>query len=636
MSRLSLLAALLHLLTAASVEGAPPVTLETGDSIRLSNEQVHLTISNQGRLTELSYRDGPDLAQSGYWNCNANGYDADGARISPRFHTPQGRFRVVRQSNDLVEVAFDRQPRLPLPFRSSLHYVLRRGDPGFYLYMTLAHDAHMPSGHVVQYAYNLRLDPERFEYIAVDDTRRHISHSCRQEAAADAIMDATFRLTTDPETTDDTPADVRGSAPGIGTVVSKYNYTHAIEDDAYHLYGWAGPEAGVWWIQPSAEYYSSAPFRLLLTSHQTAKSPVLIWQAQCTHRGGYTIDFPPTDTAEWAKLYGPVFVYLNQGDDYDAMWNDAKARVETQRAAWPYPWMQHQLFPIDRGSVSGRLAFENDQPAANAWVILAPAETHWSTDNRGYHFWTRTNDDGHFRIENVRPGRYALTAAGADQFYEFRTDDVQVAGHSHTDLGTTTWNRVRHGKQIWQIGTADRSTGEFANGRDFHHWGTWRRYPADFPEDVHFVIGTSREATHWNFIHWNWYSKRNAWTIEFDLDQLPQGTAVLTFGIAAARGHGQNGFGSRGDASLRVLVGDVEIGTITTPSTGADSYRSQRQSTRYSVHEIRFDAGVLRKGRNVVTLRHTRADPYQQDEPKGEQGAGPGCIMYDAIRLEIE
>ena len=164
----------------------------------------------------------------------------------------------------------------------------------------------------------------------------------------------------------------------------------------------------------------------------------------------------------------------------------------------------------------------------------------------------------------------------------------------------------------------------------------WRRYPTDFPNDVNFIMGKSKEVSDWNYIHWNWYSKRNAWGIKFDLNKKPQGTAVLTFGIAGARGHGSNGLGSRGDASLQILANDTEVGRFVTPSTGGDCYRSQRQSTRYCVQDIRFDAGTLRKGQNVITLRHTRADLYKQDQPKGEKGSGPGCIMYDAIRLEIE
>lgn len=609
---------LLYVLIAAPIYAAPPpVTINSGNSTVLDNGLVRLKANNDGTLSELSYRAGPNLAQVGYWNCNANGYDKDGKPLKQRFYTPKGKLRIVRSSTNLVEIAFDHSPKLPLPFKASLHYVLRRGDPGFYIYMTLAHNAEMPAGHVTQYAYNLRLNPSEFDYIAVDDARRRVSHSCREQATATPIMDATYRLKD-------------------GEVVSKYNYTHAIEDGACQLYGWAGPKTSVWWVQPSAEYYGSAPFRVLLTSHQTRKSPILIWQVHCTHRGGHEIVFPPQDKSEWSKVYGPVFVYLNQGKDYDAMWEDAKARVAVQQEAWPYSWMQQKEFPIRRGKVFGTIIFDNDLPAVDAWVILSPDGVHWSKENRGYHFWTKTNEKGRFHVDGVRPGRYSLFAVGADQFYEFKKDAILVSADKAADLGTLTWKRVLHGKRIWQIGTADRSTGEFANGDDFHHWGMWRRYPTDFPNDVNFVIGKSKEARDWNYIHWNWYSKRNAWTITFDFDREPQGTAVLTFGIAGARGHGSNGFGSRGDASLQVLANGTEVGEISTPSTGGDCYRSQRQSTRYSVEELRFDAAIFRKGQNVITLRHTQADLYKQGEPKGEEGSGPGCIMYDAIRLELE
>ena len=71
-------------------------------------------------------------------------------------------------------------------------------------------------------------------------------------------------------------------------------------------------------------------------------------------------------------------------------------------------------------------------------------------------------------------------------------------------------------------------------------------------------------------------------------------------------------------------------------STGSDSYRSARQSTRYSVREIDFDAALLNQGENIITLRHKLSHAYKLGEVKGESGAGPGCIMYDAIRLEIK
>ena len=603
--------------SANPTEEQEPVTLERGDLSVLGNGIVRLGIDAGGTLRELSYRDGPNLAASGYWNFNGNGYDAQGKPIGPKFAALNGEAKVLRQSDDLVELAFVRRPAEPMLYHATLHYVLRRGDPGFHLYMTAAHDADMPPGFITQFAYNLRLNPDHFDYIAVDDARRHISHTCRDEATADEIMDATYRL---PD----------------GRVVSKYNYTHAIEDDAFNLYGWAGPQIGVWWIQASGEYYGSAPFRVLLTSHQTTTTPVIIWQAHCTHRGGCEIEFPPGDTTSWQKLYGPVFVYLNAAQSYDAMWDDAKQQVDSIKAQWPPPWMSHQLFPLQRGEVTGTLVFDDNTPVADARVILAPEGVHWSQENKGYHFWTKTDANGHFSIEHVRPGRYTLFALGADQFYEFKTHGIDVGRGKQAALGTLSWGRIVHGKRIWQIGTADRSTGEFTNGDDFHHWGLWRRYPTDFPNDVLFEIGNSTERKDWNFAHWNWYSQKNAWDIAFQLNKAPSGVAVLTFGIAAARGHSANGYGSRDAAELRIYVNDKEAGRITAECTGGDSYRSARQSTRYTVEELRFDADLLREDRNVISLRHAVSQPYKDHEDKGERGSGPGCIMYDAIRLEIE
>ena len=616
--KLAAIIALIQILCVANTSAMQtPVTLGTGEIFVISNGLVRVGITQDGRICELSYRGGPNLASSGYWNFNGNGYDAAAAPLGQRFSTLEGVAEVVRESDDLVEVAFVRQPAEPMFFQTSLHYVLRRGDPGFYLYMTAAHDDKMPPGYIVQYAYNLRLAPEYFDYIAVDDARRHISHSCRDEKEADAIMDATFRLTD-------------------GTVVSKYNNTHAIEDDAFHLYGWAEPKAGVWWIQPSGEYYSSAPFRVLLTSHQTAKTPVIIWQAQCTHRGGYNIEFPPGNTAGWQKLYGPAFIYINSGKDYDAMWRDAKSRVEQMKTQWPYRWISHELYPLQRGEVTGKLSFDGGAPSENAHVILSPRGEHWSKENKGYHFWAKTDADGCFRLTHVRPGRYTLFACGADQFYEFSRDGITVAPGKELDMGKLLWKRVAHGKRIWQIGTADRSSGEFANGDDFHHWGLWRRYPTDFPNDVHFQIGKSEERKDWNFAHWNWNSQKNAWDISFELNKAPKGRAMLTFGIAAARGHNSRGYGSNGPADLRVWVNDKEAGGFTCANSGSVSYRSARQSTRYEVKEISFDAGLLCDGANVISLRHALSHHYKQGEEKGQRGAGPGCIMYDAIRLEIQ
>ena len=96
----------------------------------------------------------------------------------------------------------------------------------------------------------------------------------------------------------------------------------------------------------------------------------------------------------------------------------------------------------------------------------------------------------------------------------------------------------------------------------------------------------------------------------------------LTLGIAGARGANGRGFGDNSRAAeVGGWVNDEQVDVFSVASTGGDSYRSARQSTRYSVRELDFDAGLLRPGENVVSLRHILADRYAAGEEKGERGS---------------
>jgi len=226
---------------------------------------------------------------------------------------------------------------------------------------------------------------------------------------------------------------------------------------------------------------------------------------------------------------------------------------------------------------------------------------------------------------------------GADQFQEFSLEAVAVRAGRATGLGVLTWEPVAHGRRIWQIGVADRTTGEFRNGDDYRHWGLWRRYPEQFPKGVQFAIGESDERADWNFAHWNWHTGSRAWTIAFDLAERPRGQAALTFGIAAALPYDarRKNHTKRGTTDVLVAANGHEVGRLILPAMGAVGYRSGRHSTQYRVVTLRFDAARLRQGRNVVALEHAHSDAYPAGDAMGERGAGPGYIMYDAIRLEL-
>ena len=579
----------------------------------LDNGTVRIGVYTNGELRLLAFDHRPNLATIGTWSAETGGYRGTN-RAPPQTVELGGTYRLVRRSADLVELAYDRAPAGPLGFATSLHYVLRRGEPGFYLFMTASHDASMPAAYLTRYGYTLRLSTDLFNYVAVDDERQGISHSSNDERKAAPVEDRVIRL------------------PG-GRVVSDYDNCHDLEDGNFHVYGWAGPDAGVWVLQPNGDYYGSAPFHRLMTAHQTASGPLLEWQAHDTLRGGTALEFPPGDATPWTKVYGPVFVYLNGSVSYNAKWADAKERVNTQTAQWPYRWMQNDGYPLARALVTGRLIFDDGTPAVGAYVILSPPGTDWSRDNRGYHAWARTDRSGNFLIPAVRPGLYTVTALGADQFDEFHLPNQVIKGDG--DLGVLRWQRETHGDRLWQIGIADRSPGEFHGGENFRHWGPWRDYPGQFPSDITFTIGESTERNDWNYVQWNWYSRRNAWQIIFELPRYPTGQATLTLGICMARGQGANGLAAPQPVNVQVLVNHREIAPIQVESTEGDIGRSARQNAVYRVVRLPFEAGLLRRGTNIIQLRHIEGRLYRDGDPFGETAPGPGGIAYDAIRLEL-
>ena len=48
---------------------------------------------------------------------------------------------------------------------------------------------------------------------------------------------------------------------------------------------------------------------------------------------------------------------------------------------------------------------------------------------------------------------------------------------------------------------------EFKGGDNYRHYDNFPRYPKEFPEDVTFTIGKSKEDEDWNFAQWSIYSK---------------------------------------------------------------------------------------------------------------------------------
>jgi rhamnogalacturonan endolyase len=580
---------------------APVKITEGADQFVMGNGIVSLTFAAKSKdITSIKYRmNGRD------WELGdgkaAMYFDANlGGGVRPDYFHPlsqlDSRLGVVFSGPDSAEVAAVSEPTPFFPFHTEVHWILTRDTPGFYVYVIFKHGPGMAAASLTQSRMVIKGVPGTriFTHHIVDDLRKGPFPTGK---IVGTVQDATFRYADE-------------------TIYTKYDNSAFVADDLVH--GMTGNGVGVWMIMPGREYVNGGPWHQDLTVHM---DNVLLWMFQSTHFGAGAINLNADQ--KWNLFYGPAFVYFNQGDVIDALWQDAKIRAVNEETRWPYALVNNPDYPVVRGTVVGRIKLSNGDSTQGAWAVLAPPGTKdWCQSAGGYTFWTRTDDPGHFVIPKVRPGSYTLFVSGANQFMDYRKDGVQVGPGKITDLGTLTWKPVTHGRTLWQIGVADRSTAEFKDGNNVRHYDNFIRYAREFPDDVNFTIAQSEADKDWNFAQWGWYNKNPYWTIVFDESKALSGRATLTIGVC-----------SSSNRRLQVKANGREIGVINLPKTGAAPYRSGGQDSQYHVYTLPFNANWLKAGTNEITLGLAGAVPFAN--PEAARPARIGAVMYDAIRLEV-
>ncbi len=520
---------------------------------------------------------------------------ADGAYSSPQNATAE----IVASTPEMVDVSFTRDEP-GYPFLTEVHYVLRRGESGFHTYVVFEYDPkRTETAQMEQMNWAFRLDPAIFRFAHVDEERQ-----VELPTPEDLRNGETLR-----------PREATRLEDG--RIDDKYALSAMMGEHLVH--GLTGTSVGAWVIQPSREDINGGPTNQELTLHQTHTTPVVLRMAQAGHYGSGRLDFDARDGV-WRKLYGPWLLYVNEGDDREWLWMDAKEKADREADAWPYQWLDHALYPIDRGVVAGRLVMGDGKPASGARVLLAAPEggrtPNWQRQGKGFQFWAKADGKGRFRIAKVRPGDYSLYAFVAGTPGELRVDGVSVEAGRKTDLGTLEWQPRTRGKTLWQIGTADRTAAEYLGGDRFREWGTHLEFSALFPTGVDFRIGESREDRDWFYQHCTVEVEDGQWLpvpwrVRFDLSEPMSGKAALTVGIASAT-----------TAGLRLVVNGTEIAYWPELITCGANCRNGIQGYSREKAAV-FDAGLLKVGENVLVLEQTR---------RGEFSG----VMYDCVRLEVE
>jgi rhamnogalacturonan endolyase len=525
--------------------------------------------------------------------------------------------RVLRIDQDLTEVAFVDNASSQLQHEH--HLIMRRGKRGLYGYDILTS---MVPQSINEVRMNARWDRSIFDHAYNWERGKGQQPTYAYLDTQTRVGDETWQIDGVNNANLPSPESNSGNLPP-GTVYTKYNWSlYHHENPMFGHYGhgfgaWLTPLGGVS-DQTLCAFYGAGPNHQDLAIHQDA---LILNYFGINHYGEPAYAIP----AGYQRLYGPWFTYVTTGDpsDPDSMIAEAAdlARSEIAENRSGSSWMRDPFYPSpgQRTTVTGRLRIADGRPAGEQWVLLSTQD---ADDVFAIHeptYFVRTEADGTFRLPGIppawkpgtrTPGSYTLYifAAGGsitDQFK--RTVDISGRGH---DLGDVVWAPTDRSTFLWQIGGADRLGGEFAlaaNPDDFSNPRSFEK-PSQVPATLSWTVGTSWEPQDWC------YAQANAgtWTINFDLDRVPTGTAYLTVSSSLQSGNRPT---IAINGSSDGLVGTLPANNDSTIGRQADRSGFPRRAT------LSFPSTLLREGSNTVTLT------------RGGSGGGMG---WDTLVLEAD
>ena len=586
------------------VSSLPVVMEDSNDSVTLSNGLISAQFSKTtGRCERLTHGDADLLAGGGrlYLDSNTDGsYFAFG-----------GNYSVVENTSDRIHIQVAGTMG---EFDADLHYVMNSGESGFHCYVIFRHGPDKAATTMQQARMVLRCDPDTFvhAFSSTNKTGQMIAPSVLNSSPT--IMDATYKLPANSGYTNAT-----GFTDDGFPTYSKYDWSDTMENHKVH--GLSSDTRGLWMVSGSEEYMNGGPSHAELLVHGSDSTPLMIQTFHSAHFLGSDSWIPLAAGEAWSKIYGPYFIFANTGSSAREVWLKAQQEADRAKAAWPPTWMDESEFPLERGTVQGTLMVENNV-VSNALIVLAQPGRDWQLQGRDYQFWSRTDASGNFSIPKVRPGNYSLYAVAPGYSRECELPDVIVAASTTHDIGILNWKPRRGERQLWRVGTPDRSTHGFNYSDRMRQYGLWWRYLEDYgTDDFVYTVGESA-LSEWCYalanipLEGGVYHSPN-WHIDFNLTSLPEGPAFLKLDIAGAK------------KNLNVSVNGALVANLTL-YTDSGLHRSAVLGSFYQHHTIEIDSDLLVVGANRVSFGLNGKTWWSGSKP-----AYPDVgVLWDSIALE--
>jgi rhamnogalacturonan endolyase len=568
--------------------------------------------------------DGTELAH------NLNGVDPRDPDRQHSFYIDAGggstrlvctQVRVLRNTAELAEVAFVDTTSTPLQHEH--HLIMRKGKQGLYGYNITTAAA---TTSISEVRMNARWDRSIFDHSYNWERGGGQQPTYAYLATQTSVGDETWRIDGINNPNLPSPTSNSGNLPA-GSVYTKYNWSlYHHENPMFGHYGngfgaWLTPLGGVT-EDTLCAFYGVGPQHQDLAIHQDA---LILNYFGANHYGlpGYHLD------AGYRRLYGPWFTYVTKGSASrpDLMIAEAaaiaKAEIAENRSG--SSWIVDPLYPTParRTTVTGTLKLADGRPADGFWVLLS---TQTVTDVYTIHeptYFVKTGPDGRFSLPGIPPAwQIGGTDPGTYTLYAFAskgsvTDQYQQVGITVSgkkqDLGTITWAPTNRTTFLWQIGRADRTTGEFAlaTGSPVHSEPRSYEKPSEVPGTLNFTIGENWEPTDWYYAQ----TQGGTWTTTFTLDRAYTGTAHLTVSTAMQSG-------SRPTVAIN---GSSTVITGSLPNNNDSTIARQADRSGYPrIGVLTFPASALVVGTNTLTLT------------RGAGSAGGNGLGWDTLVLEVD
>ncbi len=565
-----------------------PVTLTTsGNNCTISNGILTLCWKEDGTIGSIVLN-GKELVCNTPERSDTDGktvfyVDYHAAGAFRKYRTPH--LKVISSNEQMVHVAYvDATGYLAIEY----HIIMMQGESGYYSYVIGANNTDTEF-ELSEFRIVYRCGSRVFDH-AYNNERHGLQPTHKYMEQYEKLFDETFRL---PD----------GEKYTNGDVYSKYDYAGYFSKNP--AWGQYGHGYGFFVIPVSTEYYPGGPMKQELLVHYDG---IVLNYFTGSHFGTGAFHVP----IGWKKFYGPFYQYFNEGDDPEALYQDALHVAAEEQKKWPYQWVDDPLYPLVRSEVTGRLLFEDGSPCRNTTVILGKDsldqdENHSFNNSLNiecqsadYIYDTTTDEEGYFTLKHVRFGTYALYAyqTGGSNTEQLHIGGLTVSSPQQT-LPPITW-KLPPAKVLWQLGKATRTCEGYRYAGELRNY----KWTGLVPETLHFTIGSSREADDWYYAQ----TKPGTWYIHFHLDKLPAAACKLVIAIAGAK-EGLlkvllNGEGAEHLINETFLVNDGAI------------YRSATLSGRYRRIEIPITPDRLQAGENTILLENQN-----------------GMVMYDTILL---